>query len=205
MLSDTLQAELQRYAIGPKLRELRRAKKMGLVELGEHSGLSPAMLSKIERGQLFPTLPTLTRIALVFGVGLEHFFAQGVDRHVVSITRRGQRVRLPNEPGLAQPSYIFESLDFPAVDRKIDCYLAEFPEHAQRTKPHRHDGAELLFVVEGELRLEVEGQTFTLHEGDSAYFASDLPHSYGGQAKSAKVVVVTVAEASRRPRPATRA
>jgi hypothetical protein len=34
------------------------------------------MLSKIERGQLFPTLPTLLRIAMVFGVGLEHFFIE---------------------------------------------------------------------------------------------------------------------------------
>jgi transcriptional regulator with XRE-family HTH domain len=47
---------------------------MGLVELGKHTGLSAAMLSKLERGKLFPTLPTLLRIALVFGVGLEYFF-----------------------------------------------------------------------------------------------------------------------------------
>ena len=48
-------------------------KKLGLAQLGEHTGLSPALLSKIERGNLFPTLPTLLRIAMVFGVGLEHF------------------------------------------------------------------------------------------------------------------------------------
>ncbi len=49
---------------------------MGLVELGKHTGLSPAMLSKLERGKLFRTLPTLMRIAMVFGVGLEHFFTR---------------------------------------------------------------------------------------------------------------------------------
>ena len=43
---------------------------MGLAQLGKHTGLSPGLLSKIERGQLFPTLPTLLRIALVFGEGL---------------------------------------------------------------------------------------------------------------------------------------
>jgi transcriptional regulator with XRE-family HTH domain len=42
--------------------------------LGKHTSLSAAMLSKLERGKLFPTLPTLIRIALVFGVGLEYFF-----------------------------------------------------------------------------------------------------------------------------------
>ncbi|MDI1344059.1 MAG: helix-turn-helix transcriptional regulator, partial [Pseudolabrys sp.] len=73
MLSQTLTAALEGYAIGPKIRGLRLHKKLGLVQLGEHTGLSPALLSKIERGHLFPTLPTLLRIALVFGVGLDHF------------------------------------------------------------------------------------------------------------------------------------
>lgn len=75
MLTTTLQTGLSEYAIGEKIRALRLKKKMGLVELGKHSGLSPALLSKIERGRLFPTLPTLLRIALVFSVGLEFFFA----------------------------------------------------------------------------------------------------------------------------------
>ena len=74
MLSETLAKGLGDYAIGDKLRALRLKKKMGLVELGRHTGLSAAMLSKVERGKLFPTLPTLYRIALVFSVGLEYFF-----------------------------------------------------------------------------------------------------------------------------------
>ena len=59
MLSDTLTNELERYAIGPRIKALRLKKKLGLVQLAAHTGLSPAMLSKIERGQMFPTLPTL--------------------------------------------------------------------------------------------------------------------------------------------------
>src|SRR6188472_2494429 len=75
MLSKTLQDGLNDYGIGAKIRALRLKKKIGLVDLGKHTGLSAALLSKIERGRLFPTLPTLLRIALVFGVGLEYFFA----------------------------------------------------------------------------------------------------------------------------------
>ena len=37
MLSSTLQEGLTEYAIGEKIRALRLKKKMGLVELGEHS------------------------------------------------------------------------------------------------------------------------------------------------------------------------
>ena len=80
MLSETLATGLEHYKIGPKIRALRLKKKLGLVQLGEHTGLSPGMLSKIERGALFPTLPTLLRISLVFGVGLEHFFVESKKR-----------------------------------------------------------------------------------------------------------------------------
>ncbi len=59
MLSETLTTALASYAIGPKIRALRLHRKLGLTQLGKHTGLSPALLSKIERGQIFPTLPTL--------------------------------------------------------------------------------------------------------------------------------------------------
>src|SRR6476661_2656212 len=62
------------YDIGAKLRHLRLRKKIALVDLGKHTGLSASMLSQLENGKLIPTLPTLARIATVFDVGLEFFF-----------------------------------------------------------------------------------------------------------------------------------
>src|SRR6187402_1601355 len=105
MLSDTLAKGLESYRIGPKIRALRLDKNLGLVQLGEHTGLSSGMLSKIERGQLFPTLPTLLRIALVFGVGLEHFFIDSKDRLTLAVIRKKDRLRLPNRPDAENPSY----------------------------------------------------------------------------------------------------
>src|SRR3954447_21229611 len=128
MLSETLTDGLRRYEIGSKIRALRLKKKLELVQLGEHTGLSAALLSKIERGNLFPTLPTLLRIALVFGVGLEHFFADERKRHVVSIVRKKERLRFPEAPGSQPIAYSFESLDFKAVDRKLNAFYADFEE-----------------------------------------------------------------------------
>src|SRR5205085_10787394 len=99
---------------------------MGLVELGRHTDLSAAMLSKIERGRLFPTLPTLLRIALVFSVGLEHFFAGAREKPLVHVMRRGERIRLPERPGAKRASFQFESLDFRAAERRFNSYYAEF-------------------------------------------------------------------------------
>ena len=119
MLSKTLQDGLSDYEIGAKIRALRLKKKIGLVDLGKHTGLSPALLSKIERGRLFPTLPTLLRIALVFGVGLEYFFAGTREKPLVVVTRKGQRVELPERPGTRETAYRFASLDYPATERRF--------------------------------------------------------------------------------------
>ena len=126
VVNKTIVEGLRPYALGEKLRTLRLRKSMGLVELGKHTGLSAAMLSKLERGKLFPTLPTLLRIALVFGVGLEYFFTDERKRHVVAIARKKERLRFPDSPGGGSIAYNFESLDFKATERKLNAFYAEF-------------------------------------------------------------------------------
>jgi transcriptional regulator with XRE-family HTH domain len=193
MLSETLTTALEGYAVGPKVRRLRLRKKLGLVQLGEHTGLSPALLSKIERGHLFPTLPTLMRIALVFGVGLDHFFKEDSDRPVHAVVRKADRIRLPDKAGKPSPAYRFESLDYPVSDRKMNGYYVEIESEDEPSEPHEHPGAEIIYVLRGELVVNLEGDDFTLGEGDSMYFDSAHPHSYRrqGQAPCSAIVVVT--------------
>jgi transcriptional regulator with XRE-family HTH domain len=191
MLSETLVAGLEQYRIGPKIRSLRLNKKLGLVQLGEHTGLSPAMLSKIERGQLFPTLPTLLRIALVFGVGLEHFFIEE-ERPSVAVIRKEDRIRLPDRPDAKSPAYFFESLDFPVTDRKMEAYYAEFPADGPASEAHHHDGAELIYVLKGKLTMDVDGSETMLGEGDAMYFDPAAPHSYKQEGRSMAAAVVVV-------------
>ena len=193
MLSQTLTDALESYAIGPKIRRLRLRKKLGLVQLGEHTGLSPALLSKIERGHLFPTLPTLQRIALVFGVGLDHFFREGSDRPVHAVVRKAERIRLPDKAGRSSPAYRFESLDYPVSDRKLNGYYVEIESEDEPSEPHEHPGAEVIYVLRGELVVNLEGEDFTLGEGDSMYFDCTHPHSYRrkGMSPCGAIVVVT--------------
>jgi transcriptional regulator with XRE-family HTH domain len=192
MLSDTLAAGLGHYKIGPKIRALRLKKKLGLVQLGEHTGLSPGMLSKIERGALFPTLPTLLRIALVFGVGLEHFFIESKDRPAVAVIRKRDRLRLPDRPDETPPSYLFESLDFPVTDRKMEAFFAEFPVQSKPSESHRHEGAELIYVIKGQLSVNVDEEDVTLDAGDAMYFDSGAPHSYRREGRSSCSAIVVV-------------
>jgi transcriptional regulator with XRE-family HTH domain len=194
VVNKTIVEGLLPYALGEKLRTLRLRKSMGLVELGKHTGLSAAMLSKLERGKLFPTLPTLLRIALVFGVGLEYFFTDERKRHVVAIARKKDRMRFPDNPGGGNIAYNFESLDFKATERKLNAFYAEF-EHAspEKVRPHQHSGVELLYLISGKLDLTIGSETFNLESGDAVYFDSGVRHSYHRASKSPCTGVIVTA------------
>ena len=195
MLSATLKSGLGDYEIGGKIRTLRLKKKMGLVELGKHTDLSPALLSKIERGRLFPTLPTLLRIALVFGVGLEFFFAGPREKPLVAVVRQRERVQLPERPQARDSAFHFESLDYPAVERRFNAYYAEFlPVGPDKRRPHDHGGAEFIYVLKGTLSVQIGNEEHALGRGDSIYFDSSIPHSYSrsGERACSAIVVTSV-------------
>jgi transcriptional regulator with XRE-family HTH domain len=194
MLTSTLSEGLKSYSIEEKLRTLRLRKKMGLVELGSHTGLSPALLSKIERGKLFPTLPTLLRIAMVFSVGLEFFFTDDRKRRVLAVARKKERLKFPEKPNAKDAAYLFESLDFGAVERKLNAYHAEFRRvDPRKIRPHQHAGVEFIYVTAGRLGLRIGAEEFHLESGDSIYFDSNVPHGYwsASSRKTTALVVTT--------------
>jgi transcriptional regulator with XRE-family HTH domain len=194
VLSQTITDGLRPYAIGEKLRALRLKKSMGLVELGKHTGLSAALLSKLERGKLFPTLPTLLRIALVFNVGLDFFFTDERKRRIVAVARKKDRVRFPERPGASDVPYFFECLDYPATEKKLNAFLAEFQDVSpERNKAHNHAGIEFVYLVNGTLDIKVGGEEISLDAGDSLYFDSAVPHSYRRSGKkTCEAVIVTL-------------
>ncbi len=193
-MNSTITEGLKPYALGEKLRTLRLKKSMGLVELGKHTGLSPAMLSKLECGRLFPTLPTLLRIAMVFSVGLDFFFTDERKRHVVAIVRKRDRIRFPERPGGSEVSYWFDSLDFAANERKLNAFLAEFqPVASDKLRLHQHPGVEFLYMISGKLELVIGSDTHTLEAGDAIYFDAAVRHGYrrSGKPASSALIVTT--------------
>ena len=184
---------IRRYKIGPKIRALRLRDGLGLVQLGKRAGLSPGMLSKIETESVFPTIPTLLRIALVFGVGLEYFLVESNERPAMGVVRKCDRVQLLDPPDADNACYSFEILDFPVVERKMNAFLATFSLKSKPSQPHQHEGAELIYIMKGQLVVNIDGDEFTLHEGDAMYFDSGAMHGYrreGSSSCSALVVQV---------------
>jgi transcriptional regulator with XRE-family HTH domain len=191
MVSQQLKETLDRYHVGDKIKQLRLRRKMGLVELSRHTGLSPALLSKLEHGKLYPTLPTLSRIAMVFSMGLDFFFTD--QRHTFALVRKKDRLRFPEATELDNASFDFESLDFLATDRKFNAYLAEFRTvPASQLHVHQHSGVEFIYVLKGKLSLKIGVEQEVLDAGDSLYFDSQFPHGYSrASTKPCSALVIT--------------
>jgi len=192
---ETIRRILSTYELGAKLRQLRLRKKIALVDLGKHTGLSASMLSQLENGKLVPTLPTLARIAMVFDVGLEHFFSDKRTRRVFSIVRADERLRFPDRPDSPTPGYFFEVLTFGATERSISAYLAVFPLHeTKEARPHFHNGSEFIYVLSGQLAINYQSEEHLLGPGDSVYFDASEPHSYTGRLESGTQAIVVTAQ-----------
>jgi quercetin dioxygenase-like cupin family protein len=113
---------------------------------------------------------------MVFSVGLEYFFNPEA-RPVLEIVRKKDRLRFPETPEVKDPTFWFESLDFPVPNRALDSYYAEF-EAAEGFQLHEHPGVELLYVMTGRLELAVGGARHDLDAGDAIYFDATSPHGF---------------------------
>jgi len=191
---ETIWRVLSSYELGRKLRQLRLRKKIALVDLGKHTGLSPSMLSQLENGKMIPTLPTLARIAMVFDVGLDHFFGDKRGSKLFSVVRAQERMRFPERADVPVPAYFFECLTFATQGKGLQAYRAEFPPRtADDGSQHFHEGTEFLFVLEGSLTIRFQGEDHQLQAGDSVLLDSSEPHSYRGTGKEgATAIVATV-------------
>lgn len=190
----TIQRALSSYELGAKLRQLRLRKKIALTDLAKHTGLSASMLSQLETSKMVPTLPTLTRIAMVFDVGLEYFFESRKRKRLFNIVRAEERIRFPERADLKDPAYLFECLAYKTQGKALEAYLAEFPVQKRKdVREHYHEGSEFLFVVEGSLAIYFQEEEHTLAAGDSVYFDASESHGYCGIGEGpCRAVVITV-------------
>ena len=191
--ASTIEENLKIYNISAKIRRLRLRKAMGLAELAKHTGLSSAMLSKLENGHVIPTIQTLLRIALVYGVGLDYFFSDE-NQKMVTVIRAAERQEFHEKMGGVETTYRFQSLDYKAVDRKSSSFIADFHSMPPEDVPtHEHPGSEFIYVLEGRLGIIMEGRETMLDCGDSAYLDPSYQHGYRRIGpESCRAIVVTV-------------
>ncbi|WP_273847599.1 helix-turn-helix domain-containing protein [Rubrobacter calidifluminis] len=161
--------------LGARIRELRRVRDLTLVELAERSGVSRAMLSKVERGEKNPTLVVAARIAEGFGMSLSQLVGSEERRELVVVPKERQMVMRDPKSGferrLLTPAFAGRGVEFIKNVIPEGESSGEFP-------PHRKGVVEHLAVERGRLRAVLGGEEYLLREGDAMYFEADLPHRF---------------------------
>lgn len=174
--------------LGPRLRKLRLERGLSLRKLAIDAGITPALLSQVERSRANPSLGTLRALAVALRAPLFGFFIDEDEREdqlVVRATRR-RTLRFPDS------SARYELLT-PTVTRRMEMGVVHIRSGGATVRePIRHEGEECAVVLKGKVRFEIGERRCTLETWDSIYFDSSRPHRYVNIGKGSATVLFAV-------------
>ena len=145
---------------------------MSLRELAAATGLSPTLLSQVERGVTDPSLKSLRSIAEVFGQSVSALFDDGAVP-AVHISREGERSRVVSPRGYVQ----FERLAPGNGQLEVLRGLLG-PGEVSSDGPSSHPSIECTYVVAGTLTVTVGDARYEVTAGEAITIGPDQPHLY---------------------------
>jgi DNA-binding transcriptional MerR regulator/mannose-6-phosphate isomerase-like protein (cupin superfamily) len=155
-------------AIGAHLRQLRARRKLSLAQVAQAVGISVGFLSALERSQMSGSVGTLRKLARFYKTNILEFYdASGASRQVRPAERKvleaGAGVRMEL---LAWGNTVMEP------------HLFRVAPDAGSGDPYTHEGEEFIYVLRGDLEINLNGEAYRLKTGDSFYFESATPHRW---------------------------
>jgi transcriptional regulator with XRE-family HTH domain len=179
-------------AVGQRIRDLRRTRAMSLEAVAARTELSIGFLSQIERGLSSPSLRVLATLADVLGVGIAGLFGAKENDAVAPdaiVTRERQRAEL----NLWRTGISKQLLSPAGSEGRLNLFLVHMePGGSTGDELYTHGGEEAGLVIEGEMKLIVDAESWTLKHGDSFRFASRRPHRFSNPSDDSKAVVLWV-------------
>src|ERR687890_2633751 len=167
----TMIAAVSSGRLGDHVRKLRRGRGLTLEELAGRSGVSRAMISKLERGEKNPTLVVAAKLAEGLGVTLSRLAGMEERREIVVVQRERRMVMRYPETGferqLLSPNFVGRGVEFIRNEIPENSTSGEFP-------PHRRGVEEHIVVERGSLKAILGGEAYVLVEGDALYFEADV-------------------------------
>jgi transcriptional regulator with XRE-family HTH domain len=176
------------HGIGRRLARLRAERGVKVSALAREAGVSPSLVSQIERGQSRPSVSTLFELAQALDVPVDALFrAPDGPRHR-HVMRHDERDVIEIEGGVR-----WESLTPRPID-PLGFLELVYEGHAESgARPYRHPGMEIVVVLSGQLDIHIGFEHFELRCGDSIQFPSFMPHRYvNPTAETARAVSVII-------------
>lgn len=160
--------------VGAKIRKLRKSMKLTLEDLSLRANMSIGYISQIERDISSPTLNALQIIARSLNVNISYFFSDMNENNLNNryIIRREDRRFLSFVSGLKECQ--LNTSETP----NLQVLYCVFKPGASVDDAYSHDGEECGVIMSGSIEISIDGETFTLEEGDSFSFPSAKMHHY---------------------------
>lgn len=167
-----------RRRLGVKLKLARQTKGLTLKELARRSQCSESLLSKVENGRALPSLPLVHRLVRVLETNISWLFEEvEPEEHPVSYAGTRPVVTLDNRPGDGA-GVTFERIIPYKGGHLLQSNIHHIAVGGRSGAAITHEGEETGYVLRGLIDLILDGVTYSLKEGDSFCFRSDIPHSY---------------------------
>lgn len=157
--------------IGARIRELRKGRGMTLADLAEQGGYSEGYISAVETSATVPSLSALSTLSAVLRVDVSEFFPREV-KSEVTVHRAGA----PNHLRLAESSTESYSLLSSRLDNPSYTALRHEFTAMDTSATYRYLGERFCLVLEGDVTMSFESESFQLSPGDSLHYSSHPEH-----------------------------
>jgi transcriptional regulator with XRE-family HTH domain len=193
---DALRIDEEARELGQKIRSLRLAANLTLQAVGRAVGVTPSLISQVERGQASPSITNLRRIASALGVPVAALFLSSAQSANGQIDRFGRRlvVRRHERKGLHVPrSGVVYQLLTPDLNRRVEFIWIEYkPGAITHPDPMSHPGEENAVCLEGSVVVTIDEEDFVLGPGDSISFDSSRMHQVENRTDKRAVLISAI-------------
>ncbi|UXT59940.1 helix-turn-helix domain-containing protein [Agrobacterium fabrum] len=164
-------------AIGHEVRAYRKKLGITVTDLASATGVSVGMLSKIENGNISPSLTTLQTLSKALGVPITAFFRGFEEPRSATFVKAGQGVNIERRGTRAGHQYsLLGHIDNNTSGVTVEPYLITLTTDSDVFPTFQHEGMEFLYMLDGEVVYRHGEQLFTMQAGDSLFFDADAPH-----------------------------
>ena len=166
-------------AFGERVRKLRERADLTLVQLSEKSGVSRAMLSKVERGEQSPTIGVAKRIAHALNKSLSFLTAGREENRATAVVRKAERPIFRDEKtGFERHvlSPVFAGSDTEVIYHHLPAKVETGPLPAYPSGTEKY-----VVMARGEMVVDIIGTETRLMEGDTFFFEADVAHSFNNR------------------------
>jgi transcriptional regulator with XRE-family HTH domain len=155
--------------VGTILRRLRERNNVTVRDLAKASGLSASFIRAVERGASDISLGRLARLAEFFEHDLGSFLGYTTQLSRPKFVTQETRKKVTRGRGVD-----YEALHLPGID--LDFIMVKFEPRARFKNELAHEGIDVVFVVEGDVVLVVDGIDYPMTEDDCCVFSAAYPH-----------------------------